>query len=126
MTEENEIYKGPERRNGYCPVHHIKCQQIEMVEADSKKKVPIWVFVLAMGVISAVLGYQMRTTANEITKSNKEIVNHVELSWIAVRTMNSGIREIGLNQKRVLQKLNLDYEYLKEYEKDLDYGNRGE
>ena len=108
-NERNSYYNGDERRKGYCPVHHVKCNQLDNTEREVKRKVPIWVFTLFLMMAGSVFGYQLYLLNDHVRNSNS-----------ILRNLSHGLREVALNQKTVMHELELTYQELHDYEKGLN------
>ena len=118
MREDNTQYNGQERRDGYCPVHKLKCEEWRATEESMKSKVPIWVFRIFLTLLVAVLG-AMNCNAyrhNEVVLAT--VQDHVETSTSFLRRVSHGLREVASNQRTVMKELNLEFEHMPDYETD--------
>ncbi|NNF97493.1 MAG: hypothetical protein HKM94_11255, partial [Halobacteria archaeon] len=112
-----------ERREGYCPVHHIKCSEIKELQTDSKKRVPVWVFTLFAVAVFGVVGWFNL----DGIRRNKEVLESLSLhmnesSLVFERTTRilsratHALNEVAFNQRNVMKKLELDFQPIPDYE----------
>ena len=118
----SETYTGAEQRKGYCPVHHIKCDEWKETKAQLKNKVPIWVFTTIITIGMAVVGYMSFSMRAESTRMLAAVTAHTNESVIyresinrMLRSLAHGQSEIAVNQRNVMEKLELDFTELPEY-----------
>ena len=119
MTE----YEGDEQRKGYCPVHHIKCDEIKNLSAEGKKKLPIWVFsFFAVGLFSIMGWYNIETA-----KDNRSVLVSLEKHMIdsnrvfaessrVLKKATHVLAEVSFNQKTVMKKLELEFQDIPDYD----------
>lgn len=123
-------WSGEERRDGFCPVHHIKCGEWKATEKKvdelEKTKVSVKVFQIVITILLTVGGgywYTQDMNAKEYfismmemnTASNKNLEKHINTSNIILRNMSKDVREVKLNQNSILKKLNLDRQEIPGY-----------
>lgn len=113
-----EQWQKDERREGYCPVHHIKCEDMKKLESGLEKKVPIWVFKLSITVLILALGGMNAYFYRLSTETLKAVQAHVDVSSKILKRMSLKSREATLNQKIIMEKLDLPYREIPRY-----YGN---
>lgn len=112
MTEWN----GDERRQEYCPVHHIKCAEIKEAGEVSKTKVPIWIFKIFVTCVVLVLGYMNVDSYRSNQQTLSVLDAHVQKSNIILHRITHGLNEVALNQRKVMSKLELEFVHLPDYE----------
>ena len=117
-----EKYNGVEKREDYCPVHNIKCGEIKDLQLDAKKRVPTWVFVIFVSLFGSILGYLNFDTLYKSTSIQLLLKEHIEKSNIILLDMQVGIRatqhglnEVSINQKKVMKKLDLEFDEIPHY-----------
>jgi len=122
-----------EKREGYCPVHHIKCEQIkdatDAVEDLRKNKLSIRIFQIIVGIILTIGGaywYKMDVTSNDY---KEQISISLKLHNKILKRMSLDVRELQLNIKPVMKKLDLEYQMIPQYygdngDKDKSYSDR--
>jgi hypothetical protein len=123
-------YSGEERRNNYCPVHHIKCQEIhdagEAVKELAKTKLSIKMFQIVISIVLMIGGaywYKMDKIADksiqlalEHQSQTANMLNeHVNTSNRILKKMSLDVREMKLNFIPVMSHLNLEYREIPEY-----------
>ena len=120
--ESKEEYNGTEKRSGYCPVHHLKCGEIETLQKDTKGRVPIWVFSAFVVMMGAVLGYLNVEAVNKSTAIQLLLKEHIEKANIIltdirtdIRATQHGLNEVAINQTKVMKKLDLEFETIPHY-----------
>ena len=126
VMDPKEEYNGTEKRSGFCPVHHIKCgeidRNIETLQKDTKARVPIWVFSAFVVMVGTVLGYLNMEAVNKSTAIQLLLKEHIEKSNIIltdirtdIRATQHGLNEVAINQTRVMKKLDLEFETIPHY-----------
>ena len=118
MEEQKGDYDGPERRSEYCPVHHIKCEEWKNTEADMRKRVPIWVFTIFVTALGSLLAYMNYDTMQKQEKTLVILNTHIERSNRILSTVSHGLLEIGMNQRKVMRGLDLEFEHVPKYGAD--------
>ncbi len=127
--EKEESYAGEERRVGYCPVHKLKCEQWSDTAKQIRTRVPIWVFVLAVGIIGGAMSWLNVESAKRHERAQIIIGEHViDASEELERTTRELIRttnlmgdlihshaEVALNQRSVMKKLELPFQHIPRY-----------
>ena len=115
-------YQGEERRSEYCPVHHIKCQEWKDTKEEMKTRVPIWIFKIFIGVIITVLGYMNYSAISHHQELIEALNDHMAESTKIFGRINSSfsnithsLNEIGMNQRSVMKKIELEFQHLPEY-----------
>ena len=74
-----------------------------------KTKLPIWVFKLSVTVLIIVLGSMNVYTVREFKAVTKDLKDHIQVSNKILKNISKNSREVALNQKAVLEKLDLPY-----------------
>jgi hypothetical protein len=110
-----ENYEGEERRNDYCPVHHIKCKEMEKLETGLAGKVPIWVFKIAVTIIILALGSMNAYFYKMSSSTLVQLERHVDISNTIMKQMSRKNREVILNQKIVMEHLKIPYREIPNY-----------
>lgn len=73
---DHRQYNGPERRVGYCDQHFgeqlqskSNCSNIEMLEKEIDRKMPMWILLPMAGILISILSVQWATYTkmNEFT-----------------------------------------------------------
>ena len=101
-----------------CVFHEGQCRKIADVKlegkdamAEAKKKVPLWTVPVLVTVLIAIGGSYMvhndKTVANAINRSDKSL--SVVLS--KVESNADKLHEVALNQRLVMEKIGVDYQY---------------
>ena len=116
-------YTGEERREGYCPEHHIKCAEISTLQIDQKKKVPIWVLGLFTAAFLSSLGFINKLSMDRHEVVLKSLEGHIihstevldENSKILSRASHV-LQEVAFNQKMVMKQIELDFESIPEFD----------
>jgi hypothetical protein len=83
-------YSGPEKREALRRMEDRHCAAHENAMAEINKRVPIWVFLAALGIVSSVFTYlnlnqkeafqQTQVVIKELTKSTSDEVKALGLS----------------------------------------------
>lgn len=127
MPQNN--YNGKERREDYCPVHHIKCKQLNDLESDVKNRLPRWVFLTFIGLMTSMLGYMnyqiLDSQQDALMRQERlqSVLNvHLEESNRIFTRINHNINEVAVNQQRVLEKLDMPFRPIPRY--DQNHGPR--
>ena len=127
--------------DGKCPIHDVVCKNWEKTEMDVKKKVPIWVFVIAITLAGGGISWINIESSNRHLIAKKLIEKHVQTSTECFenvtkknsdrfekvaeafermeKLMNKLVisqTESKINQKRMLKKLNLEYETIDHFD----------
>jgi hypothetical protein len=118
MEQADERYEGQERRDGYCPVHHIKCQEIEKINKGLETKVPIWIFKILISVIIIAFGGMNAYFFKISTDTLMLVEKHTNFSNKILKAMSLKNREVLMNQKIVMEHLDIPYREIPKY-----YGN---
>lgn len=118
-------YSGEERRSSFCPVHHIKCKEIEGIESESKKKVPIWVFTLFVSAMLVILGWynlQMNARNEEVIESLEKHILQSDITFtknsVIMTRVAHALNEVAYNQRSVMRKIDLEFQEIPDYESD--------
>ena len=118
-------YKGEERRAEYCPVHHIKCEQWKATEAKLASRVPVWVFVIFISVAASAATWLNVASIERHDVVVKELTTHVGHSnevllknSIILSRATHALNEIALNQRHVMEQLELEFERIPSYNLD--------
>ena len=88
MDKQKTKYDGPERRREYCPVHHIKCQEIKDARTETRRRVPIWVFTLVVGMLITAQGILINIAIRSNEKSNATLTEHIRTSDRILNNLN--------------------------------------
>ena len=109
-------WDGGERRTEYCPVHHIKCQEMKEQKDEMKKRIPIWVGKLFLTVLVLALGYMNLDGYRKNERLLTMINTHITQSSVLLNRLAHGINEVAVNQQTVMNKLDLDFKQLPHYD----------
>ena len=115
----------------YCAIHPHLCDQMEKIDSEIKKRLPIWAFTLifttfitVLGSILAYTNYQAALVARTAIEANLKSVEAIEgfakETSMSIKKLAHHYSEFGLNQRRVLKNLNLEYEEIPSIE-DYNY-----
>lgn len=126
-------WDGEERRTHFCPVHHIKCDEIHAqglaLEDLKRTKLSIKMFQIFVAIVLAVGGsywYRMDKVANDQTvrllehqgRVTDALENHIATSNKILRRMSHDVRETRLNMTPIMKKLELEYQKIPSYYQD--------
>ena len=98
-----------EHRTVYCPVHHIKCQELKDARDEGKLKLPIWVGKIFIVCLVLVLGYMNLDGYRRDDKAFELLNKHVKASTIVLKSLTHAINEVAINQQRVMEELDLEF-----------------
>ena len=111
----DESYEGPERRTEYCPVHHIKCKEWNNTQESVKQRVPIWVFRMFLAVLIVVIG-AMNVSSYRDNQDMLVLINdHIQKSNTLLTSIMHTTSETASNQRRVMSKIELEFQKLPHY-----------
>ena len=109
--------------DNYCPVHKIKCQEIkdstDGIKELRRSKLSIRMFQIFVTIALSIVGtiwYQANEQAKrtlqiamEHQAKNTEILEkHVKVSNRILKLMSRDVREIKLNQNKIIKTLDLE------------------
>jgi len=94
-----------ERRDGFCPVHNIKCDEWKDTDIEVKKRVPIWVFNIFLVCLIGVLGYQLAMLSSHVRTSSRIFGN-----------VTHTLQEVTMNQRIIMRHNNLKFEHLPRFD----------
>lgn len=119
------------KEDQYCPVHNIKCKELESTKRLAMKRVPIWAFYLFVGGSVAVAGWLNLASIERHERSMKVIESHIITSNSSISGIGSilgrathALNEIAFNQRVVMQNLELDFQEIPDYELEGGGGSR--
>jgi len=95
-----------EEDKAVCPLHSRTCMDIQNLESDMKKRVPNWVLSILVVILLSVLSAFMVITHNMQNSIAK-----------GVRANELTLNEVTMNQRLVMNKLGLKYQYLNNRDK---------
>jgi hypothetical protein len=119
-----------ERRTGFCPVHHMKCDEWKSTEEKvnllERTKVSFVVLKILLTIILSIGGsywyYQDTVVRSKFTmlmqaqtESTNALKEHVKISNIILRDMSRDVRESKLNLKHITKELDVEYHTIPEY-----------
>jgi hypothetical protein len=112
-----------ERRQEYCPVHNLKCEQWATTEKKLAAKVPIWVFVCAIGVIGSTATWLNISSIDRHDVVIKELTKHIDSSnevlvknTAILSRATHAINEVSMNQRRVMDQLKIKFVPIPDYD----------
>jgi len=119
-----------ERRTGFCPVHHIKCDEWKSTEEKvnilERNKVSFVVLKIIITIVLSLGGtywYYQDTVNREKfgsmlrtqTVSTDLLNKHVDSSNKLLKRMSHDVREMKLNLQTTLKRQNLEYQRIPGY-----------
>ena len=107
-----------ERRAEYCPVHHIKCKEWEATDKEVKNRLPIWVATILLTIAIPVVGFNYFQDSQANVQILKRIDKHIDSSNKMLKKISHGTNEIALNQRKVMDKLEMEFSPLPHYDFD--------
>jgi hypothetical protein len=119
MTE----YEGDEKRQGFCPVHHIKCEELKSIKSEGRKKLPIWVFTFFATILFSAMWWYNIQVSEDHQIVIKSLQMHLTESSIVFRENARVISrathilsEVAFNQRTVMEKLEMDYQEIPDFD----------
>lgn len=120
---EDIKYDGDEKRRDYCPVHHLKCSEIRQLQTASSHSVPIWVFMSFVSLLTGVLGYINYDGARKHSEVIDSLEKHIDKADIVLGNssrvlsrVTHSLNEVALNQREVMEKLELEFKHIPKYD----------
>lgn len=120
---DEKRYNGDEKRKDFCPVHHLKCSEISRLQEASSKRVPIWVFIIFVSMLTGVLGYINYDAVTRHANVVKALVTHIDKADVVLNNSSRvldrvahSLNEVALNQREVMDKLELKFKHIPKYD----------
>jgi hypothetical protein len=88
---------------------------MEKLEQGLTSKVPIWIFKIAVTIIVLALGSMNAYFYQMSSDTLRQLERHVDISNTIMKQMSRKNREVILNQKIVMEHLNIPYREIPNY-----------
>lgn len=120
--DEKKFYSDIERRIDHCPICH--CKQEEPTDQRTVlNRVPIWVFTIFLVSLGSVLSYMLKLNADAIRHNELVMIalnEHIDVSNQRVVDGTKILIELGMNQRKIMKKLRLEFEPIPDYQFDIN------
>ena len=100
---------------GVCLLHDTECERWKETNEEMKKRVPIWIFKIFVTILIIFLGGANIYITKRSNEVFKVLTHHIEYSNNLLKRMSHSNREVLMNQKRVMDKLNLPFLEIPDY-----------